>query len=114
MPYTILQPAALMQNLMMSRDSLVKEGVFFQKFFVSNATRINLVDLDDVAEIAAKVLIGSEYEYATYEICGPQNLSLSDMLATFESLLCRPIQSVSIQDEAFAAQLRKRTVRRSH
>ena len=48
--YTILQPAALMQNLMMSREALVEKGVFVQKFFVSEDTRMNLVDLDDVAE----------------------------------------------------------------
>ena len=48
--YTILQPAALMQNLMMSREALVENGVFVQKVFVSEDTRMNLVDLDDVAE----------------------------------------------------------------
>ena len=107
MAYTILQPAALMQNLRTGFDAMKHKGIFPQKFFVSNQTRMNLVSLDDVAEIAAKVLTETGHEYATYEICGPHNLSLADMLSQVESVLHRTITPQFIQDELFASRLRE-------
>ena len=107
MAYTILQPAALMQNLRTGFDILKHKGIFPQKFFVTDRTRMNLVSLDDVAEIAAKVLTGTGHEYATYEICGPQNLSLADMLSSMESVLHCPITPQFIPDEMFAGRLRE-------
>ena len=107
MTYTILQPAALMQNLRTGFEALRHQGIFPQKFFVTDKTRMNLVSLDDVAEIAAKVLVEAGHAYATYEICGPQNLSLADMLSSMESVLHRSIQPRFIPDETFASHLRE-------
>lgn len=54
LPYTILQPAPYMQNLLASWDAITREGVYRTPY--PTATRLSLVDLEDVAAVAARVL----------------------------------------------------------
>ena len=49
-PYTIIQPAAFMQNILAGWKLLSEEGIFEQRFFTSKETRICMVDLEDLAE----------------------------------------------------------------
>ena len=83
-PYTILQPAVYMQNILESWNLLSQKHIFEQRFFTNNETRLCMVDIEDLAEAASIILTNSGYEGATYEICGSQNLSLSDMLTTMK------------------------------
>lgn len=78
-PYTIIQPSAFMQNIIESWKSLREEGIFRQKLFTSPETRMCLIDLEDLAEAVSNILVNKEHIGATYELCGPNNLSLSDM-----------------------------------
>lgn len=79
-PFTILQPSVYMQNILESWKLLSQKHIFEQRFFTNNETRLCMVDIDDLAEAASIILTNSGYEGATYEICGSQNLSLTDML----------------------------------
>ena len=106
-PYTIVQPAVLMQNILDSWNLLREKGIFQQKFFTAPETRMCMVDLDDVAETASVILTGSGHIGATYEICGPENLILSDMVSIMERHLGREIKVETLPDEIFAAQLKK-------
>lgn len=105
-PYTIIQPAVIMQNIFESWKSLIEKGVFQQKFFTKE-TRMNMVDLDDVAEAAAIILTTPDHTGVTYELCGPENLSLSDMVAAMEQNFEREIKVETSEDEVFEAQLKK-------
>lgn len=105
-PYTIIQPAVIMQNIFESWKSLAEKGVFQQKFFTKE-TRMNMVDLDDVAEAAAIILTTPGHTGVTYELCGPENLSLSDMVSAMEQNFGREIKVENIEDEVFEAQLKK-------
>jgi Predicted nucleoside-diphosphate-sugar epimerases len=105
-PYTIIQPAVIMQNIFESWKSLTEKGVFQQKFFTKE-TRMNMVDLDDVAEAAAIILTTPDHTGVTYELCGPENLSLSDMVAAMEQHFGHEIKVETIEDEVFEAQLKK-------
>lgn len=67
MPFTILQPMHYMQNIDVGR--VVADGVLPQPYALE--ARLAHVDLEDVAEVAAKVVAeGSPHHYATYELCG--------------------------------------------
>lgn len=110
-PYTIIQPAVFMQNILQSWKSLVEEGVFKQKFFANLKTRICMIDLDDLAEAASIILTNSDHIGATYELCGPENLSLSDMTAAMEQHLNCKIKVETIKDEIFSSQLRNHGAR---
>ena len=107
LPYVILQPAALMQNLMNSKEMILNEGVFLQRFFAGEDVRMNLVDLDDVACIAAKVLTEEGHDYATYELAGSENLSEQNILDALRKTTGKPIESRFIPDDMFANQMKK-------
>jgi uncharacterized protein YbjT (DUF2867 family) len=67
MPFTILQPMHYMQNIDVPR--VVADRVLFQPYALD--TRLAHVDLEDVAEVAARVLGDAQlHRYATYELCG--------------------------------------------
>ena len=106
-PYTIVQPAVFMQNILDSWKVLKEEGIFRQKFFTSEETRMCMLDLEDLAEAASIILMSPGHTGATYELSGSENLSLSDMTAILKRHLCREIKVETPTDEMFAAQLRK-------
>jgi len=69
--FTILQPAAYMQNLLQYRSAVHEKGLYSVPY--NGRTRIGMVDLRDVAEVAARIItderhFGSTYELATDEI----------------------------------------------
>lgn len=105
-PFTIVQPAVFMQNMSESW-ALLERGVFQQKFFTTDETRICMVDLEDLAEAVSTILTHPGHTGATYEICGPENLSLSDVRAVMAQHFGPEIRVETPTDETFAAQLRK-------
>lgn len=108
--YSILRPAAFMQNILGTSDALVKSHIFIQRFFKDlNATnRINMIDVSDYAAIAAKVSSGTAYDFGVYDLCGPQNLSVEDMLHALTSVLGADIQLQYISDEEFIQTARRK------
>lgn len=106
-PYSVIQPAVLMQNILPNWKLLSEEGIFEQRFFTSKDTRICMVDLEDVAEATSTILTNSGHTNATYEICGPDNLSLSDVLAVFHQNFGRQIKVQTMSDELWITQMKK-------
>jgi len=106
-PYTIIQPAAFMQNILESWKLLSEKGIFRQKFFTSSETRICMLDLEDLAEAVSIILTSPKYIGGTYELCGSENLSLSDMTATMAQHFSCEIKVETPGDEIFAAQLKE-------
>jgi len=75
LPYTILQPMIFMQNVNV-RD-VVERRVFDAPWSVQIA--LSFVDMDNVAEVAAKVVTEGGHLRATYELCGSDLLSSLDI-----------------------------------
>ncbi len=92
--FTIMQPAAYMQNLLANWDHIVGEGVYEVPYALD--TRISMVDLLDVAEAAATVLIEEAHESAVYELCGPRALSQREVAAMLSAKLERPVQAEAV------------------
>ena len=67
--YTILQPAPYMQNVLGQWRSVAGQGTYRVPYALD--TRVAMVDLEDVAAVAARVLTESGHAGATYELCGP-------------------------------------------
>jgi len=106
-PFTIIQPAILMQNILQGWKLLSEQGIFEQRFFKSKEIRICMVDLEDLAEAASIILTKPSHTGAIYEICGPENLSLADMLAAFKQNFQREVKVQTTPDELWAAQMKK-------
>ncbi len=66
--FTILQPAPYMQNILASRDMLIKERVYRVPYPLK--TRLSMVDLEDLGEAAAVVLTEPGHQGSIYEIVG--------------------------------------------
>jgi uncharacterized protein YbjT (DUF2867 family) len=91
---TIVQPAAYMQNIWGSWQSIVDEGIYYVPYPVR--TRLAVVDLEDVAAAAVTILTQPGHSQATYELAGPQNLSPQEMVAILSQQLGRPIRAAEV------------------
>lgn len=89
--YTILQPSRYMQQLVPIWKSVLATGVHSMPFATS--ARFSVVDLDDLAQAAARVMTEPGHEAATYQLAGPQALSQDDMAGILSELLGRPIRA---------------------
>ncbi|MCZ4520967.1 NmrA family NAD(P)-binding protein [Rhodococcus ruber] len=93
MHWTILQPCAYAQNfeaVLTGSPSLVVP--------YSLDTKFSFVSLDDVAEVAARILVeGAERHHgATYELGGPEMLSVRDLVRLVEAMTGRAVSMESI------------------
>jgi uncharacterized protein YbjT (DUF2867 family) len=88
--YTILQPAAYMQNVLAYWNQIVKQGIYAVPYVVE--TRLGMVDLEDVAEAAAIVLTEPGHASATYELAGPEALSQAEVATILSQQLGRPVR----------------------
>jgi len=72
-PFTILQPAPYMQNLLAGWKSVIADGVLRVPYSVDS--KFSFVDLEDVAEAAKVVLTQSNHINAIYELSGTMPVS---------------------------------------
>jgi len=98
---TILQPTAYMQNVLGAWRGAVEEGVFRVPYAVD--TRLSLVDLDDVAEVAARVLTHEGHAGATYELVGTPPLTQGEVAAAIGATLGRAVRAEAETIEAWDA-----------
>lgn len=92
--YTILQPAAYMQNVLAQLESITQRGIYPTPYPVN--TPMSLVDLDDVAEVAGAVLGNSEHFGAIYELVGPDKLTQTDIATIMGQVLGRIVTAQEI------------------
>ncbi len=100
--FTILQPTAYMQNLLAQWPAIRNQGILRQPY--SPETRISLVDLQDVAEAAATVLLNQGHAYATYELVGTWPLSQHEVATAIAEVLGRPVRAEAIPRDEWARQ----------
>lgn len=102
--FTILQPCAYMQNILGYWQSITQKGVYPVPYAVE--ARISVVDLDDVAEAATKVLCESEHAGAIYELAGPQPLSQAEMAAIAGEAIGRTVHALAVDRVEWARNVR--------
>src|SRR5688572_26940387 len=68
LPFTILQPAPYMQNLLAGWKSIIAVGVLRVPYSVDS--KFSFVDLEDVAEAAKIILTEPNHKNAIYELVG--------------------------------------------
>lgn len=94
MPFTILQPAPYMQNLLVHRQRIVEAGELPVPY--SAGTRLALVDLADVGEAAAAVLLEPGHRDAVYELVGEPALTQAEVAAILSRGLGRAVAVAEI------------------
>jgi uncharacterized protein YbjT (DUF2867 family) len=91
LPFTILQPAAYMQNVLAYWDAIVERGVYAVPYAVD--TVLSMVDVEDVATVAAEVLTQPGHMGATYELAGPDALAQTEVARVLSKALGRVIRA---------------------
>ena len=96
--FTILQPAAYMQNVLSEWRNMLEQGVYSVPYSVE--APLSLVDLDDVADAAANVLCEHGHVGGIYELSGPEILTPREMATTIGNHLGREVraQTMPIDD----------------
>jgi len=102
LPYTILQPASYMQNVLGGWQEIVERGVYAVPYSVE--ARMSMVHLEDVAEAAAVVLTEPGHLGATYELAGPEALTQTQVAEILSKHLKRPVHAEQVTIEAWTRQ----------
>ncbi|KPL75993.1 hypothetical protein AC812_08395 [Bellilinea caldifistulae] len=97
--FTILQPAVYMQNLLGYWQSIERDGVYGIPYSID--APLSQVDLADVAEAAASVLLEESHSCAIYELCGPEALSAREAAQRLSQYLGKPVEAVEIDRDAW-------------
>jgi NAD(P)H dehydrogenase (quinone) len=87
---TVLRPTAYMQNIHNVWDGIIADGMFRVPYPAE--TRLSLVDLDDVGEAAAIVLMQHGHSGATYELVGTKPLSQTEVASAIGVALGRVVR----------------------
>ncbi len=99
LPFTILQPAAYMQNILAHWDQITEKGIYPVPYPVE--TQLSLVDLADVAEAAAIVLTETDHENAIYELVGVKAMSQTEVAEEISKSIGRPVYAEAIPIETW-------------
>jgi uncharacterized protein YbjT (DUF2867 family) len=102
--FTILQPTTYMQNVLASWDQIVQQGIYEVPY--SADTRLSMVDLEDVAQVAALVLTQGGHVGATYELVGVESISPAEVAATLSVQLNRPVRAEPVRIDTWEGQAR--------
>ena len=89
--YTILQPGAYMQNILAYWESITQRGVYAVPYNLS--ARLSYVDLEDIAEVASRVILQPGHSEAIYELAGPETLSQFEVAKIIAEVSGRPVEA---------------------
>lgn len=104
LPFTILQPASYMQNMLGDWERIKEQEIYRTSYGMD--ARMSLVDLEDVAEVAALVLTQAGHRYATYELSGPEILTAAQMAAILTEQLGRPVTVEGLDVDRWESRMR--------
>lgn len=102
LPFTILQPAAYMQNISGEWQRITEQGLYRVPYPLT--TRLSLVHLADVADVAARVLKEPAHAGATYELVGTVPLSQTEVAAEIAVALGHQVNAEAISLERWRRQ----------
>jgi len=95
-PFTNLRPQSFMQNTLAFAHSIASQGAFY----APAGGAIPLVDVRDIAAVAAEVLTTPGHEGVTYTLTGPEALTNSQVAARIGIAIGKPVKHVEVPLEA--------------
>ncbi|MBU3928460.1 MAG: NmrA family NAD(P)-binding protein [Bacteroidetes bacterium] len=104
-PFTILQPAAYMQNVLGYLDNMLKSGEY--RIPYSTSSRSSMIDINDLAEVVVKVFSETGHENAIYELCSHETLSALDVATIVASVSGKIILAGTIDRTEWEKDARK-------
>ena len=102
--FTFLRPNLFMQGLLGFRQSIADQGRFFAAI---GEARISMVDVRDIAAVAAAALTETGHEGNCYTLTGPQALTHAEAAEQLATALNRTVQFVDIPPAIMRTELSK-------
>ncbi len=90
-PFTVLQPAPYMQNLLAGWKTIVEEGILRVPYSVH--AKFSFLDLEDLAEAARIALTEPGHVNAVYELAGTNPTSHAEVAEIFGRVLNREVRA---------------------
>lgn len=97
MKFTNLRPNLYMQGLLLFKDMIIEKGQIAAPIA---GARISLVDVRDIADVAAAALTQPGHEQKTYDITGSEALTHSEIADALSEALGKRITFVDISESA--------------
>ena len=97
LPYTLLRPHWFMQNMLMVAQTVASEGVVYM---AAKDGKLGMIDVRDIADVAAKVLTEAGHEGKTYGLTGPASISYHDIAAGLSKAFGKEVKYVDVPPEA--------------
>lgn len=91
LPFTVLQPAPYMQNLLTSWKSINEESVLLVPYSVDS--KFSFIDLEDLAAAVKIVLTEADHKNAIYELAGTLPMSHVEVAEIFGRVLKQNVQA---------------------
>jgi uncharacterized protein YbjT (DUF2867 family) len=104
LPYAILRPHFFMQNLFMSVPTIASDKAIYMGM---GDGKMGMIDVRDIVDVAAKVLLDPSHKGKTYELTGPAAITFYDLARAVSSAIGQEVKYVAIPPEAVAESIRK-------
>ncbi len=95
--YTFLHPHFFMENLLVNSESVTKNGVLYSPL---GDARIAPIALQDIASVAARILIDGGHLGTTYVLSGPESLTFSEIAAIWSKVIGKTIRYSTVSFDA--------------
>ncbi|HVI47061.1 MAG TPA: SDR family oxidoreductase [Chitinophaga sp.] len=95
MAYTFLRPNLFMQGLLGFRMPIIHQGKFFA---TAGNARISMIDIRDIAAVAAAALTDDQHRNKTYTLTGAEAFTHEEAAAMLSEVLQRDIQYINVSD----------------
>lgn len=102
LPFTHLRPPFFMQNILRFAPTIRAGGEFVGAL---NQGKVAMIDVDDIAAVAATVLTASGHAGRAYTLTGPEALSYQGVAEKLSRSLGRPVTYKNIPLEAMRERL---------
>jgi uncharacterized protein YbjT (DUF2867 family) len=100
--YTILQPNVFHQNMLRMASPIREQGRF--RSAVGDA-QISMIDVRDIAEVAAKALTEEGHARKVYVLTGPESMTYFDVARSLSNALGKPIEYEALEEEQAVKEL---------
>ena len=95
--YTILRPHFFMQNTMMAAETVASDGAVYMPM---KDGKIGMIDVRDIVDVAAEVLIEDGHQGKTYVLTGPLSISFYEVAAELSKAVGKEVKYVDVPLEA--------------
>jgi uncharacterized protein YbjT (DUF2867 family) len=103
-PYTHVRPNTFMENFKQHARTIKRQGEFYASVGGGN---VSMVDVRDIAEVAARILTEGGYENKAYTVTGPETLSYYQVADIFSRVLGRTITYKEISSDTAREKMRE-------